>query len=344
MSRQRSFVSTVVCAAVALVVLWWVATPSKHAPIHGGLAHAGRSAADTFEGVRDRVLQDLPRPADGAENLRHLVIVPCHGIVRGSDFTRYKDDDAWAFEPYQRGHRLPEALAAHIQQGISIAEEDPTAVVVFSGGQTRTDAGARSEAQSYLDLAIANEFPGAKALLGDTKPPSGSADEAPATTPKGRRLFVDDFARDSYENVIFSIARFAEITGGALPSRITVVGFAYKERRFLELHRHAIRFPTAKFNYVGIDEKPPASPEAHDVATNRPLSDAKTMARVRQDLYMCRLGLATRRKRNPNRRAVPYYLTAPAELRALMLHCGPELFAGPLPWDVDATEPAALPS
>ena len=45
---------------------------------------------------------------------------------------------------------------------------------------------------------------------------------------------------------------FHEYTG-RWPSRITVVGYEMKRRRFAELHRVALRWPADRFDYVGID-------------------------------------------------------------------------------------------
>src|ERR1700761_4258320 len=68
------------------------------------------------------------------------------------------------------------------------------------------------------------------------------------------RATTEDFSLDSYQNVIFSIARFKEFTSH-YPSKITVVGFGFKKRRFEELHRRALRWPIKDdtWNYLGVD-------------------------------------------------------------------------------------------
>ena len=66
------------------------------------------------------------------------------------------------------------------------------------------------------------------------------------------RATTEDYALDSYQNLLFSIARFHEYTGH-YPRLITVVGYEMKRRRFTELHRAALRWPPARFNYIGID-------------------------------------------------------------------------------------------
>lgn len=66
------------------------------------------------------------------------------------------------------------------------------------------------------------------------------------------RATTEDFALDSYQNLLFSLARFHEYTG-RWPARITIVGYEMKRRRFEELHRAALRWPAERFEYVGID-------------------------------------------------------------------------------------------
>lgn len=65
-------------------------------------------------------------------------------------------------------------------------------------------------------------------------------------------MTTEDDALDSFENLLFSIARFHEYTGH-YPFKITVVGFEIKRRRFTELHRAALRWPEDRFHYIGID-------------------------------------------------------------------------------------------
>jgi len=80
------------------------------------------------------------------------------------------------------------------------------------------------------------------------------------------RAMTEDAALDSFQNVLFSIARFRELTG-AYPARITVVGHNFKRRRFEQLHRRALRWPKVHFTYEGIplaseaDEKEATSGE-----------------------------------------------------------------------------------
>jgi hypothetical protein len=96
-----------------------------------------------------------------------------------------------------------------------------------------------------------------------------SLDILPASTSAGahvpfHRATTETSALDSYQNLLFSIARFHEVTG-RYPSQITVVGYEMKQRRFQELHRAAIRFPAPLFHYISLE--PPATGD--EVATAR---------------------------------------------------------------------------
>ena len=66
------------------------------------------------------------------------------------------------------------------------------------------------------------------------------------------RAATEGHALDSFQNLLFSLARFREYTG-RWPARVTVVGYEMKRQRFTELHRAALRWPVGRFEYVGID-------------------------------------------------------------------------------------------
>jgi hypothetical protein len=74
------------------------------------------------------------------------------------------------------------------------------------------------------------------------------------------RATSEEYSLDSYQNLIFSIARFHEVTG-TYPEHITVVGFEMKRKRFEELHIRALRWPHDRFTYLGIDEEGDTTPQ-----------------------------------------------------------------------------------
>jgi hypothetical protein len=81
------------------------------------------------------------------------------------------------------------------------------------------------------------------------------------------RVATEEYALDSYQNLLFAIARFREVTGN-WPGKITVVGYGMKRRRYVSwlillesadgrfelLHARAIGWPEDRFEYLGIDD------------------------------------------------------------------------------------------
>lgn len=163
--------------------------------------------------------------------LNHLIIVPGHAIWKGGDPRLRLDNDQWLLEPYQKSGRRVAAFFAHIERGAELARNDGASLLVFSGGQTRL-LSTTTEAQSYMALAT-------------------SADVFHSPAPF-LRATTEDYALDSFQNLLFSIARFHEYTGH-YPIEITVVGYEFKRLRFIDLHRTAIRWPIQRFHYIGID-------------------------------------------------------------------------------------------
>ncbi|CAK9053570.1 Uncharacterized protein C57A10.07 [Durusdinium trenchii] len=183
----------------------------------------------------------------------------------------HRDSD-WFLEPYQLHQDLPEALVSHIHAGVRLAAFDPTALLIFSGGQTRAAAGPRDEGWSYYRLAEHFSWWGL----------SSQDEQFPADATVAQRTVTEDFALDSFQNLMFSLWRrsassdtnwisarsplFLEciVHGpedrlevvGHYPERITVVSFGFKKHRFGDLHRKALRFPSSRFSFVGIQPPP----------------------------------------------------------------------------------------
>lgn len=61
---------------------------------------------------------------------------------------------------------------------------------------------------------------------------------------------LQEHARDSFENLLFSLCRFYELTGH-YPDNVLVIGYSFKHERFADLHRAALRWPDQKFTFVG---------------------------------------------------------------------------------------------
>ncbi|KAG7090942.1 hypothetical protein E1B28_010014 [Marasmius oreades] len=247
------------------------------------------------------------------EGLDHLIVVPGHAIWIGSKAEDRFNDDLWTLESYQKQGGRPEAFFKHISKGVELANEDNSSLVVFSGGQTRPSS-TTTEGESYLRLAL-------QANLFRTSIPN-----------QPLRATTENYALDSYQNFLFSIARFQEYTGH-YPRQITIVGYEMKRKRFEELHRAALRWPNDRFQYVGINLNRDEDAVVAEMGEN--LNGFLPYSR---DLYGCHSELLLKRKaRNAFSRFHPYHTSSP-ELRQLMDWCPHDgdataLFTGPLPWD-----------
>ncbi|KAJ1957114.1 hypothetical protein EC988_001001 [Linderina pennispora] len=236
------------------------------------------------------------------KQLTDLVIVPGHGVYQGNGTPL--DESNWFLQPEQVGS--VGAFMAHIGKAVEIVKEHDTALLLFSGGATRAGAGAQSEAQGYWAAADRMGW-----LTGSVY----------------RRVMTEQYARDSYENVLFSVARFREITG-RYPDRITVVGFDFKRERFIELHRRALNYPKIRFNYIGIN--PPGSVESMAKGER-----ANAYELFSKDLYGCSGRLREKREgRNPFRMSHGYRRSCP-EIAEFFDYCPKnpvQVYEGALPW------------
>lgn len=238
-----------------------------------------------------------------AAHLHTLVLVACHSVYTGLDFTHPEDQSSWYLLDYQKVPGQVHSFVEHIKLGVAQAAADPQAMLLFSGGKTRRDAGPRAEAMGYWLVAEANSWFGHAAAVRD-------------------RAYTEEHARDSFENFMFGLCRFYELTGH-YPSSIVVVGYEFKRLRFGELHRAALRWPPKSFNYVGT----PALTEGAEAG------EETTAAAFEKDPYGCAGELAEKRaKRDPFADGGYAGERCPA-MASLLKHCGPGIFDGPLAWD-----------
>jgi len=260
--------------------------------------------------------------ASKLQHLDHLVSVVGHAVLdphAESLESADQRESVWHLMDYQRNQNLPQVLVSHIQRGVQEAADDPQALLVFSGGQTRPEAGPHDEASSYLSVAEHFDWWGHTSDVEDTR------------LSVAQRAVTEDFATDSFQNLLFSICRFKEVVG-KYPVRITVVGFDFKRDRFASLHRAAIRFPHQNFNYIGINPSPPTlfDLEQAEIGEKR-----NSVVLFQADQYGCSSPqlLAKRLARNPFQRTNAYPLSCP-DLRGLLEWCKTELYPFPLPWDM----------
>ncbi|KAI8641426.1 hypothetical protein BD408DRAFT_389007 [Parasitella parasitica] len=254
-----------------------------------------------------------PLPPFPLTESHHAIIVAGHAIYTGpDDMEQTTNDKHWILEPYQQGGQV-NTFIQHIQKGIDILKQDEKASLIFSGGETRPDAGPRSEASSYWSIAHL-------LLQHDT---SISAELKSSLI---QRMITEEYAKDSHENLLFSICRFSEMTGN-YPNQITIVGFEFKRKRFEDIHRHSIGYPVDQFHYIGIDpaDQDPSRAEGEMNNSVRPFE---------RDLYGCHGTLKQKKMhRNPFRRRHPYSASCPI-LAPLLNYCPSNnaLYHGPLPW------------
>ncbi|MCP4369811.1 MAG: hypothetical protein GY797_17105 [Deltaproteobacteria bacterium] len=160
------------------------------------------------------------------KKLENLILVAGHAVYIGHDFLNPEQDRNWFLQSFQRGE--PPFYIEHICAGIDAAGRDLSSLLVFSGGQTRRETGPRSEAQNYWNLAEHFRW---------------------CSLPEvSERSTTEEFARDSFENLLFGISRFKECCGH-YPQKVQVVSWAFKEERF-SLHREALRFLQSRFEVL----------------------------------------------------------------------------------------------
>lgn len=236
--------------------------------------------------------------------LPNLVLVAGHAIPRR--FDRLETDEGWFLKSFQVDEGS--LYLEHIRRGVDVAAADPESLLLFAGGQTDAAAGPRSEGQGYWLAAEQHNWFG---------------------HPEVRdRATTEEFSLDSFQNLMFGICRYKEVTGG-YPEQVVALGWKFKGPRF-EIHREALRFPGNRFRYEGVNDPP-------SLAVHLPFEQAR-ISLFRQDPYGVTPDAAHKRSvRNVFRRQHGYRSSNP-ELTALLDHEGPKLFAGPLPWTLEKEE------
>jgi len=176
------------------------------------------------------------------KDARCLVLVPGHAVYIGRSIEHSVSDKYWIGGfPGEAGYYTEHALA-----GIEEARSS-SHLLVFSGGQTREAAGVMSEAQSYWFLGDQyswNNRDGVKS-----------------------RALVEDFARDSLENLAFGIGVFARVTE-RMPDDIVLCGWGFKEDRY-RLHADALGISQDQLHYVKVN-----NPEGSEDDLSSPLGGA----------------------------------------------------------------------
>lgn len=227
------------------------------------------------------------------------ILVAGHAVLR--KFSDPTDEVNWVLLDFQRGE-VPSYIE-HVRHGVQLAAQEPQARLIFTGGQSREAGGPRSEALCYYWIAEVFGWFGHPEVA--------------------ERAATEEFARDSFENLLFGVCRYREIAG-EYPSEVWMVSWRFKEQRF-HLHREAIRWPYERFRY----EAPNNPPDLEQALA----AERRAIEKYTADPYSSGEEFsAKRRERNPFRRQHGYFQSCP-EAAALFEHAGPAPFAGAVPWD-----------
>ena len=243
-----------------------------------------------------------------------LTVVPGHA-VRVNEPTNADPwaPENWILQGFQQGE-VP-FYREHAMHGVIEAVHNPDTLLAFSGGMTRPES-LQSESFSYREASShcgwwlpeslydwRNEF-----LL--------------------NRVIVETSARDSFENLLFSLLSF-NLINGAWPTTITVVGWEFKRMRF-DLHRRALRIPDNAWRYEGVNNP-------FDLA-GALKGEMKAIAAFAADPYGCTGALlAKREERNPHNEQIKYFDRALLpEIADFVDFCANNtegIFPGKFPWE-----------
>lgn len=244
----------------------------------------------------------------------HAIILAGHAVFRSGPFCppeSVASDVNWTLLSFQRGE--PKFYLDHIRFAIHAAGSDKRALLIFSGGRTRRDAGPVSEARGYYNAALS----------------LGLLERDIAA-----RVVLEEYARDSYDNCLFGIARFAQSTG-RLPAFVTMVSWEFKERRFLA-HMTALNFPRDRFFFLGV-----GTPADLDSAL---AGEAKTLEQFSSDAsgYGAILG-PKKQTRNPFGERHGYEQDVPCMAKVLSYRGEKRLDASICPWTAWTSNLTASP-
>ena len=176
-------------------------------------------------------------------------------------------------------------LVDHIKKGVELTDSNPKSILFFSGGATRNTPTELSEAMSYFNIAEAANWWNKSMVK--------------------QRCILENQARDSLGNIVLSLAEFRSKLG-YYPSKLSVVGFKFKEQRF-RLHAEAINWRN-DFNYYGIN-----NPPARDgILKKAEEGESKKRDALKEDPFLLGIQWSTQRRlRNPFNNPIPSFKDIP---------------------------------
>lgn len=202
----------------------------------------------------------------------------------------------------------PILLVEHIKVAVAMAAAQNNSLLVFSGGNTSSDAGDRSEARSYMDIASHAGWWGAPEVA--------------------NRSQLDEDSRDSRDNIVYSLAEFKRLLG-VFPNRVVVCGFAFKAERYL-MHMRANGW-CREFMYMKINN-PPVSNGVLKAALDG--EEQKRLALVSDPHLLGYKWVRQREERNPFCRSESYSEDVPDLAPFLKFLKGKSGYVKP-PWNME---------
>ncbi|KAL3238171.1 uncharacterized protein RNJ42_00504 [Nakaseomyces bracarensis] len=257
------------------------------------------------------------------------IMVPCHAIWKGTSDPNIgsfgQSPDNWFLAPFQYEGRDHLSFIKHALTGVSLLLDDiKNSTLIFSGSQTKEEAGPVSEAESYQKLV--------ERILGMAVKDFSLFEEAYKDVDQQiielvqlilnklnvigitlKELFEDpnitleEYALDSFDNLLYSLGQFYKING-VYPYRMVIVGFGFKKARYINLHARAIDY--RNINYVSIEPSPENYSETklnEYFDTLSTLENKNAYALFLNDFYGHRSPLADKKQqRNPYKKSPDY--------------------------------------
>lgn len=167
-----------------------------------------------------------------------------HAVYNGEDLTKAKDGEKWIGGVIREGPIYWE----HVRQAAIIAIAHGYECLILSGGHTRTrnesshpvdghsyEGTPKSEACGMLDVGIQEGWFETAQTSGKEHrlvrdPRDGKFDSSKIGKPIP--ILLEEYARDSFENLLFSILRYRQWTGKMPDGTIGVVSFPWKGLRY----------------------------------------------------------------------------------------------------------------
>lgn len=92
-------------------------------------------ASGSFGTTTSHSTRRLKEPKHPFPELTHLVVVACHAVFVGFDYTKTDDPANWYLLEYQKYPEYPQSFMKHMELGVAETMTDPKALLLFSGAE-----------------------------------------------------------------------------------------------------------------------------------------------------------------------------------------------------------------